>query len=121
MTAASKQKLPGPSGYSVCYGGLFVEHSENSSGVAGEELTREGCLAIVISRYLILINYHHINTVIPMDEMSQRLRDLETRVKALEDRLENEGAVSAVRGKKQSAKEFLLTKSIKAETHKVLA
>jgi hypothetical protein len=56
-----------------------------------------------------------------MDEMDQRLRDLEIRVKALEKRFEDEDVVSSVRGKKQSAREFLLAKKITTETQKVLA
>jgi len=55
-----------------------------------------------------------------MDEMDQRLRDLETRVKVLEKRFEDEGVQSPARGKRQSAKEFLLTKKFKTETQKVL-
>jgi hypothetical protein len=56
-----------------------------------------------------------------MDEMDQRLRDLETRVRAIEKRFEDEGMVSPARGKKQSAREFLLTKKISTETQKALA
>ena len=56
-----------------------------------------------------------------MDEMDQRLRDLETRVKALEKRFEDDGVTSPIRGKKQSVKEFLLTKKVTTETQKVLA
>jgi hypothetical protein len=62
-----------------------------------------------------------VNADHAMDEMDQRLRDLETRVKALEKRFEHNGTDSPVRGKKQSAKEFLLTKKITAETQKALA
>jgi hypothetical protein len=54
-----------------------------------------------------------------MSDTEQRLHDLETRVKALEKHFER--PVSPVRGKKQSAKEFLLSKNIQAETQKVLA
>jgi hypothetical protein len=56
-----------------------------------------------------------------MDELHQRLRDLETRVTALEKRFDDGPSVSSARGKRQSAKEFLLGKSIKSETQKVLA
>jgi type II secretory pathway component PulJ len=56
-----------------------------------------------------------------MDQLDQRLRDLETRVQALEKRLESGAAVSVAREKKQSAKEFLMTKSAGPETQKVLA
>jgi hypothetical protein len=54
-----------------------------------------------------------------MDELDQRVRNLEIRVKALEKRFE--GPVNPVRGKRQSAKEFLLSKSVQADTQKVLA
>jgi hypothetical protein len=56
-----------------------------------------------------------------MDEVDQKLQDLETRVKALEKRFDDGGVVSSVRGKKQSAKEFLLTKKTTTETQKALA
>jgi len=56
-----------------------------------------------------------------MDELHQRLRELETRVMALEKRFDDGVAVGSARGKRQSAKEFLLGKSIKSETQKVLA
>jgi hypothetical protein len=56
-----------------------------------------------------------------MDELDRRLRDLESRVEALERLFGDEGVIRATRGRKQSAKEFLLTKSIKADTQKVLA
>jgi hypothetical protein len=49
------------------------------------------------------------------------LRGLESRVSALEKLFEGEGAAIAGQRKKQSAKEFLNTKRIGAETQKVLA
>lgn len=55
------------------------------------------------------------------DDVKQLLRILESRVSALEKRFENGASPAAVGGKKQSAKEFLLTKSLSSETQKVLA
>ncbi len=54
-------------------------------------------------------------------DVGQTLRDLEARVSALEKRFEEGKAVPNSGVKKQSAKEFLISKSISAETQKVLA
>lgn len=57
-----------------------------------------------------------------MPDLDQVLRDHEMRISALEKRFEGAGPVAqAARSKKQSAKEFLLSKSINADTQKVLA
>jgi hypothetical protein len=56
-----------------------------------------------------------------VNEVHQRLGDLETRVAALEKRLEHASPVGPSSSKRQSAKEFLLGKSVKSETQKVLA
>lgn len=49
-----------------------------------------------------------------------RLANLEERVEKLERQFVNESAVSAAKARKQSAKEFLLTKSPKSEVQKAL-
>lgn len=56
-----------------------------------------------------------------MDQPDQRLADLEARVAALESRF-GQGATApvGVREKKQSAKEFLMTKNAGPETQKAL-
>jgi hypothetical protein len=56
-----------------------------------------------------------------MDEIGVRVRKLENRVDRLERLLGSESAVGAARARKLSAKEFLLTKNLTAETQKVLA
>jgi hypothetical protein len=56
-----------------------------------------------------------------MDRLDQRLGELEARVEALEKRFQQGDAVGIAREKKQSAKEFLITKSAGPETQKVLA
>lgn len=55
------------------------------------------------------------------EEMERILRDHESRLSALERRFDSGALPVAVVGKKQSAKEFLLTKSLSSETQKVLA
>lgn len=55
-----------------------------------------------------------------MTDVSEILRGLEARISALEKRFEVGGA-EAINKKKQSAKEFLLSKTISADTQKVLA
>jgi len=55
------------------------------------------------------------------EEIERLLRDHESRLSALEKRFEGGALPAAVAGKKQSAKEFLLTKSLSSETQKVLA
>lgn len=50
-----------------------------------------------------------------------RLNDLEKRVEKIERYLGSGGAASAAKGKKLSAKEFLLTKTVKSEAQKVVA
>lgn len=57
-----------------------------------------------------------------MSDMSQLLQDHEIRISALEKRFEAVGAPTQVTTqKKQSAKEFLLSKKISADTQKVVA
>ena len=57
-----------------------------------------------------------------MLDISQLLQDHEARISALEKRLEAVGApAQAAIPKKQSAKEFLLSKKISADTQKVVA
>ncbi len=57
-----------------------------------------------------------------MKDTNEILRDHEARISALEKRFENPGLVAqAAREKKQSTKEFLLSKNISADTQKVLA
>jgi len=50
-----------------------------------------------------------------------RLSNLEERVERLEKQLAGEGAASVARARRLSAKEFMLTKSLKSETQKVVA
>jgi hypothetical protein len=57
-----------------------------------------------------------------MSDINQVLRDHEARISALEKRLEGAGAIAQAPGqKKQSAKEFLLSKKISTDTQKVVA
>jgi hypothetical protein len=53
------------------------------------------------------------------ESMDAKIRDLETRVAAIEKRLAG-GEQTVAIGKRQSAKEFLLSKSTSTETQKVL-
>lgn len=55
------------------------------------------------------------------EDMVARVENLEARVERLERRFESDGTVDAPKIRKMSAKEFLLTKSPKAETQKVVA
>lgn len=55
-----------------------------------------------------------------MSDVNEILRDHAARISALEKRFETAGA-QPVGQKKQSAKEFLLSKTVNAETQKVLA
>src|SRR5258707_4031702 len=50
-----------------------------------------------------------------------RLSKLEERVERLEKQLAGEGAPSVAKPRRLSAKEFMLTKSLKSETQKVVA
>lgn len=53
--------------------------------------------------------------------MHARVSELEKRVSQLEKRFASAPAPRATSGKKMSAKEFLITKSVKSETQRVLA
>jgi hypothetical protein len=53
--------------------------------------------------------------------MDLRLRALEERVERLEKQFVGEGAASVAKPRRLSAKEFMLTKSLKSETQKVVA
>jgi hypothetical protein len=55
------------------------------------------------------------------EELVKRLESLERRVEKLEAHFGSESTVSVPKGRKLSAKEFLLTKNLKVETQKVLA
>jgi hypothetical protein len=55
------------------------------------------------------------------NSLDLRLNNLEERVERLEKQLAGEGATSAARARRLSAKEFMLTKSLKSETQKVVA
>jgi hypothetical protein len=57
------------------------------------------------------MNEHNLNL---------RLTDLEERVERLEKQLAGEGAAGVARARRLSAKEFILTKSPKSETQKVV-
>lgn len=54
-------------------------------------------------------------------DLHVRVNELEKRVSQLEKRFAGTPAPRAISGKKQSAKEFLITKSVKSETQRVLA
>jgi hypothetical protein len=54
-------------------------------------------------------------------DMDLRLSNLEERVERLERQLAGEGGASVAKARRLSAKEFMLTKTLKSETQKVVA
>lgn len=56
-----------------------------------------------------------------METSNSRIDELEKRVEKLEKLLAEPGTAVAIRSKKQSVKEFLMTKTIKSDTQKVIA
>lgn len=55
------------------------------------------------------------------ETVNERMHDLERRIAALEARFAGGEAMQALRGKRQSAREFLMTKNAVSEPQKVLA